>query len=180
MKDFDYEVRQRKQLAQQARHKKNGSKSKKCSLPSDRLTAKQWKERNGEVMTYDLSKPMGWLQFKQLPADIQHEYINKLIAEYDASQSFFAKMFGISINTFKRYMEVIGFNHVFVQRRPTALVMQAQARFLGVVDEDTADADREEVAAPRRTSRRRCALTASRCALAARSTRRPFAIRWRR
>ena len=89
---------------------------------------------------------MGWLQFKQLPADIQHEYINKLIAEYDASQSFFAKMFGISINTFKRYMEVIGFNHVFVQRRPTALVMQAQARFLGVVAEDTADADREEVA----------------------------------
>ena len=41
MRDFDYEVLQRKRIAQQAKHKKKGSKTCKCSLPSDYLTAKQ-------------------------------------------------------------------------------------------------------------------------------------------
>ena len=50
MDDFTYDCWQKKQLAQQARHRKRGSKSRKCSLPSDNLTKKQWKERNGKTL----------------------------------------------------------------------------------------------------------------------------------
>ena len=109
MKDFDYEVLQRKRLAQQARHKRNGSKSRKCSLPSDGLTHKQWKEKNGEVMTYNLSKPMDWETFKALPVDIQEEYLNKLINEHGANQERICyKMFRIGHRTFKTHLEKTG------------------------------------------------------------------------
>ena len=37
MNDFDFENMQKKRIAQGARHRVCGSKSKKCSLPSDLL-----------------------------------------------------------------------------------------------------------------------------------------------
>lgn len=57
MDDFTYDCWQKKQLAQQARHRKRGSKSRKCSLPSDNLTKKQWKERNGKTLSINLNQP---------------------------------------------------------------------------------------------------------------------------
>lgn len=56
MDDFTYDCWQKKQLAQQARHRKRGSKSRKCSLPSDSLTKKQWKERNGKTLSINLNR----------------------------------------------------------------------------------------------------------------------------
>lgn len=94
MRDFDYEVWQRKILARQAKHKKNGSKSRQCSLPSDRMTNKQWKERCGEVVTYDLGRPMGWIEFKSMPADMKKEYVERLIQKYSVTASDLARMFG--------------------------------------------------------------------------------------
>lgn len=40
MTDFDYDVKQRRELARAAKYRKRGSKSKKCTLPSDYLTQK--------------------------------------------------------------------------------------------------------------------------------------------
>ena len=71
MNDFDYDVLQKKRTASGARHIKKGSKSKKCTLPSGFLTAKQRKELNGNVTTYNLSEPMTWKSFKAMPLDIQ-------------------------------------------------------------------------------------------------------------
>ena len=71
MNDFDYEVLQKKRLARQAFHKKGGSKSRKCPMSTDRMTRKQWIERCGEVVTYELGKPMGWEAFKQMPVALQ-------------------------------------------------------------------------------------------------------------
>ena len=65
MNAFDSEVRERKRLVSSARHKKNGSKSKRCSLPSDHLTERQWKARCGEIMEYKLSSPVPWAEFKR-------------------------------------------------------------------------------------------------------------------
>lgn len=47
MNDFDYDIVQKKRLVASARKQKCGSKSKKCSLPSDNLTAAQLKAKNG-------------------------------------------------------------------------------------------------------------------------------------
>ena len=75
MHDFDYDVKQKKQLARNAKYKKNGSKSKKCTLPSDYLSRKEKLKMNSEVKTYSMRVPYSWEEFKAMPLDIQREYL---------------------------------------------------------------------------------------------------------
>lgn len=75
MHDFDYDVKQKKQLARNAKYKKNGSKSKKCTLPSDFLSRKEKLKMNSEVKTYSMRVPYSWEEFKAMPLDIQREYL---------------------------------------------------------------------------------------------------------
>lgn len=99
MTDFDYEVYQRRQIARQAKYKKNGSKSKKCSLPTDHMTQRQWKERNGKIMTYQLNRPMTWENFRKMPAHIQREYAESIISKYSTTATDLGKMFGVTPTT---------------------------------------------------------------------------------
>lgn len=105
MTDFEYDILQRKRLARNAKYKRNGSKSKKCSLLSDALTQKQWKERNGPMVTYNLNKPMDWVTFKSCPVDIQHQYIHNLVETYNASLTSFGDMFGVNRATVSAYLK---------------------------------------------------------------------------
>ena len=94
MNAFDSEVRERKRLVSSARHKKNGSKSKRCSLPSDHLTERQWKARCGEIMEYKLSSPVPWAEFKRYPRDIQEMYIQNMVEKYHVTASDLGRLFG--------------------------------------------------------------------------------------
>lgn len=106
MTDFDYEVFQRKRLAQQARYVKRGSKSKKCNLPCDGMTNAQWKKRNGEVLNMNLNRPMGWAEFKRMPTDLQQEYINKLQGKfYGLNACSLAQMFGVTDQCVRSYLK---------------------------------------------------------------------------
>lgn len=78
MTNFDYEVMERKSISRGAYHKKNGSKSKKCHLPSDDLTPAQMRKLNGPCVTYNLSKALSYAEFKALPGDYRVDYINGL------------------------------------------------------------------------------------------------------
>lgn len=102
MNDFDYEVRQRKNLANQAKYRKNG-RSKKCSLPSDRLTKAQLERKNGKIMTYHLGKPMKWAEFKYMPVEYQKEYLVNLHLKYGATQTDLAAMFGIAPGSLRNF-----------------------------------------------------------------------------
>ena len=112
MSDFEYEVLQKKRLARQAQYRKNGSKSKKCSLSTDYMTRSQWKRKCGEVMTYNLGQPMEWKAFKALPERIQKEYLSKLIDTYKASATDLARMFHVTSQTVINFCakESIGIN----------------------------------------------------------------------
>lgn len=101
--DFEYEVMQRKRLAHQASHRKRGSKSKKCPMSTDYMTKKQWIERCGDVMTYQLGKPMSWNDFKKMPVHIQKEYLLDMIKRYSATASDLARMFGITATTITKH-----------------------------------------------------------------------------
>lgn len=103
MHDFDYDVKEKKRIARGAAAKKNGSKSKKCTLPSDYLTAKEKKALNGEVKTYCLSKPMSWSEFKAMPLNIQEEYILKLYERFEVSMVDLGYLFGRSGKTIYAY-----------------------------------------------------------------------------
>lgn len=136
MTDFDYEVMQRKRLAGQARYKKNGSKSKKCTLPSDRLTYKQWKERNGAVMSYNINKPMKWAEFKELPQDLQEEYLRNLIDKHYATGTLIAQMLGVTPSTFSRYVSTSKMNVKFTKFvRRTAEQVEVWNDFVNGSDE---------------------------------------------
>jgi len=94
---------ERKRTGRGAIAKKNGSKSKKCSLPSDYLTPSEIKKLNGECVTYDLSKPMGWAEFKSMSHDLRAEYIQKLI-KMGAGRSDIADMFRITPDQYSQFM----------------------------------------------------------------------------
>lgn len=129
MNEFDYEVRQRKNLARQAAHRKRGSRSKKCTLPSDGLTHKQWKERNGEVMIYNPNKPMKWNDFRALPKDIQQMYIAKLQDTYSASASMLATMFDVSPNCVSSYARKHGLTLILDGNRRSRQKLEAWRQF---------------------------------------------------
>lgn len=104
MSDFEYEVMQKKRTARSARRKKNGSKSKQCSLPSDKLTNRQIKERCGPVITYNLNKPMKWPDFKALPSDIQAEYLQRLQHDFNVTAVDLGKMFEVQPLTVRKHV----------------------------------------------------------------------------
>ena len=54
---------------------------------------------NGEVQSYNLNRPMKWVQFKQMPDDIKREYLSSIMSKYNPQQAALAEMFGISRNT---------------------------------------------------------------------------------
>lgn len=112
-RELSAEIRQRKSIGQQAKHKKNGSRSKKCRLPSDHMTKKQLKGLSGECMTYNLSKPMSWEEFKKMPEDLQAQYLRKLHDEHCADMIRAAEMFGIAQGSLANYIGRHGIRGVF-------------------------------------------------------------------
>ena len=105
MNDFAYDCWQKKQLAQQARHRKRGSKSRKCFLPSDSLTKKQWKERNGKTLSINLNSPTSWENFKEVSKPTQEEYLNHLLTAYGANATSLATMFQVQPLTIRRFIQ---------------------------------------------------------------------------
>lgn len=108
MNAFDEDVRERKRLVSSARHKKNGSKSKRCSLPSDHLTQKQWKERCGKVMEYKLGRPVPWAEFKMYPKDVQELYIQDMVEKYHVTASDLGRLFGCHYATVSKFCKQQG------------------------------------------------------------------------
>ena len=113
MNDFDYDVLQKKRIAAGARHMKRGSRSKRCSLPSDNLTPAQLKRRNGPVSTYKLDAPMRWDDFKAMPADLQKKYLTNLVETYGATNEMLGDMFYVHpthVGTVKKALGVVSHN----------------------------------------------------------------------
>ena len=131
MNDFDFENMQKKRIAQGARHRVCGSKSRKCSLPSDLLTAAQKRKLNGPVERYDMGKPIPWDRFTVMPKDLQVSYLEGLHKNYGVGENRLAELFGISIGTIRRYLSAkdlrgrMGFHAV-----PTNAQKSAWERFL--------------------------------------------------
>ena len=113
MNDFDYDALQKKRIAAGARHMKRGSRSKRCSLPSDNLTPAQLKRRNGLVSTYKLDAPMGWDDFKSMPVDLQKKYLTNLVETYGATNEMLGDMFYVHpthVGAIKKALGVVSHN----------------------------------------------------------------------
>lgn len=109
----------------------NGSKSKKCTLPHERLTKKERESMNGEVKTYNVGKPMNWLTFKGMPLDLQKQYIRRLQLTFSANDAMLADMFGISRPTVALYRNrELGVSSLGKGNTPSAREVLAFERFV--------------------------------------------------
>lgn len=125
-----------------AKHRKNGSKSKKCSLPSDNMTQAQWKKRNGAVMEYRIDRPLKYEEFKRLPTDLRRKYIETLRSEHGASLTGIAEMLGVSTTTvYNRITRDLGIT--FGCGVPTAEERSKWSAFVGRSNEPTEETEQE-------------------------------------
>ena len=137
MNDFDYDALQKKRIAAGARHMKRGSRSKRCSLPSDNLTPAQLKRRNGPVSTYKLDAPMRWDDFKAMPVDLQKQYLTNLVETYGATNEMLGDMFYVHpthVGAVKKALGVISNNPRHLSKEKKTIRDQMWAAFCnGVV-----------------------------------------------
>lgn len=129
MELIDYDVRDRKSLARAAKYKKNGSKSKGCTLPSDRLTAEQIRQRNGGLTVYQIGKPITWDTFKGYPLEMQKEYLKHFAKEHNCNVEMLAKMMGCNAATLQAHTTRKGLSGIVV-RKPTVEAQMAFYRWL--------------------------------------------------
>ena len=104
MNDIEFilkeDIKKKKQAGSGYRYKKNGSKSKKCSLPSDHLSKKEIEKMNGECKVYNLSEKMSYSNFCAMPFDLQVKYLEMLRDKFGARQVDIAKMMNVAPSTF--------------------------------------------------------------------------------
>lgn len=106
MNDFDYDCMQKKRIAMGAFahiNRKRGG----CSLPSDTLTEKQRKEKNGEVKSYNITRPMPWHEFKAMPEDLKREFFRNM-QSFGGTAKWLAKEMNACDATIRREAELVG------------------------------------------------------------------------
>lgn len=138
MNDFEYDVKQKKDIARSAAHRVCGSKSTKCSLPSDHLTAAQKRALNGPVVSVNLKSPMTWRSFKALPNHLQREYICYMKDTYGTSDRMLGDMFGVSdasVNIVRNRLGIASFGKGYMPTKATKL---AWAEFIAPKTTETA------------------------------------------
>lgn len=96
---FVSDLKDKKAAARGAYAKKGGSKSKRCSLPSDHLTPAELKRRNSPVSTVKLNTPIDYTEFRKLTPSLQYFYLDHLIAHYGARRCDIKAMLGCSDGT---------------------------------------------------------------------------------
>ena len=67
------------------------------------LTDKQWQKLNEGAVIYNMNKSMNWLEFQNMPQDLQQEYIVALKTKYHATIADIAKMLGVAAVTLRKY-----------------------------------------------------------------------------
>ena len=111
MNDYEYalmeENRDRAITARSARHTRTHcGKGGRVRLPSDNLTKKELKAMSGECIKYaSLKKPMTWKDFKNLPEDLQKEYIRWLRNKFEVPDKHIANMFNIAKGTLSAHLQ---------------------------------------------------------------------------
>lgn len=117
---FEQTARERKRNARGSFAKKGGSRSKRCSLPSDYLTAKERKELNGMVETINTMKVLSYDEWEKLSISMKKAYIEALYTLHNARIKDIAQMFGKRVNNLARTFEAYGIDVKTLSRKSKA------------------------------------------------------------
>lgn len=148
MNDFDYDVMSKKRIASGDRYRKLGSKSRKCSLPSDNLTEAQLRKLNGPILCYNLSRPMTYGAFKAMPEDLQREYLKTLHKDYGATYQMIAGMFGCSAVTVQDARTALGLPWVSRRGLPKDVAAARDRKWEAFLNGEASEEDTPEEDTP--------------------------------
>ena len=96
---------EKKKIARSSHNRKTHcGKGGRVKFPSDYLSKKELKAMNGDVKSYNLNKPMTWIEFRSMPKDLQIMYIKKLRNEFGVPDIVLGKAMGICKSSFSRAM----------------------------------------------------------------------------
>ena len=107
-REFNKEISEKKRTASGAFHRKGGSKSKKCTLPSDHLTEAQKRKLSGPVTTVNLNQPITWKDFKPLSDELKKKYLMDVLNSYKPSARMLGEMLGVSLPTVTKELRRLG------------------------------------------------------------------------
>jgi len=102
-----HDIKEKKAAARGAFARKGGSRSKRCSLPSDNLTPAQLKRRNSQVSTVKLNQPITYAELQTLTPSLKFLYLDNLIHRYKARRVDIVAMLGIAQNTWVRLLPTL-------------------------------------------------------------------------
>ena len=150
MNEFYEEVKQKKSLAASARHKVSGARSRKCTLPSDHLTAAQKRGLNGPVHTYAVNRPTTWAQFKEMPADLQQAHLDYVQNRFSVGLGTIARLvWGVSDSCAYSYAAKQGLSYQNFRGCHNAEGFAGLKSWSGLYDElEEAAGEPEEAEAP--------------------------------
>lgn len=96
---------EKKKIAHSSHNRKTHcGKGGRVKFPSDYLSKKELKAMNSDVKTYNLNRPMTWIEFRSMPQDLQIMYIKKLRNEFGVPDIVLSKAMGICKSSFSRAM----------------------------------------------------------------------------
>lgn len=99
--------KERNSMRSGARARKCGSKSKRCTLPSDNLTEAQKRKLNGPVESVNLNQPMTYAELSALSPTLRLLYLDELVSKHKARQKDLIDMLGCSTSTFHRMLPTL-------------------------------------------------------------------------
>lgn len=111
MNDFDVDVKMKKAIASSAKHRKSGSKSKKCTLPSDNLTIKEKNALNGETHTLNLDHAYTIEDLSVFSKQTQRDYLIYLSKNVCDTFEDFCEFFKLTESQMKNYMFSVSFKY---------------------------------------------------------------------
>ena len=104
------------------------------------MTQKQWKERCGDVVSYQLGKPIPWEEYKKLPQHIQKTYIDDLIEKFHPTATDLSKVFGATATTVAKYLR----NQFHIYFSPGRMMPKENiTEFQRFLDQSDGDAEAE-------------------------------------
>lgn len=116
MNDFDWDAKQKKNIARSARHMASKRGKRGCTLPSDNLTEAQRRKLNGECRTYTLREPLTYEQFKDLPDDLKREYLLWLQETFGVTDQKIGEMMGVSKTPILTVRKELGISASYAQK----------------------------------------------------------------
>ena len=108
---FDTDVKMKKAIASGAKHRKSGSKSKKCTLPSDNLTIKEKNALNGETHTLNLNHAYTIEDLSVFSKQTQRDYLIYLSKNVCDTFEDFCEFFNLTESQMKNYMFSVNFKY---------------------------------------------------------------------